>query len=497
MKTTDAPMEEYFAGLTDVEQALLAEFWVDFRAHCLISKSEQTKLREDFARAIVYLHSSGIPLSQVLDRLEPRHLGGFYARPSAVWFPLDDAAKIYPISMEHGRMTLFRMSVYLKQPIVPELLQMALNFTVKRFPSFATTLKKGIFWHYLDASKRRYSVEQEQDVPCQPLKVSHSRSQSFRVLHYGNRISVEFFHTLTDGTGGMTFLKVLTAEYLRLTGIEVKPDETLWDVGEIPEPEEFENAFTKVPLERSGSGFVDKTALQMNGQLSHTKPCRVLHFKMDADRLRAAAKAYDATITVYLLALEFLSAKAAIDDLQGDVSIQVPVNMRKFYPSKTVRNFSMYCGVRIPIQQIRDMPALVKEISGQLQEKASAQSMTQMLTATVRLVGSLRYIPLFIKRPVAKMVYGFLGDKIFTTTLSNLGAVALPKAMADQIESMDFVLGNAITNRLNSTLITVNDTATLSITKITKDPTFEERLYQLLEADGITVSVEGSSLYEN
>ena len=87
------------------------------------------------------------------------------------WFPLDSAAKIYPLSMTHGRMAVFRLSAYLKEEVIPELLQMALTFTIKRFPSFATTIKKGFFWHYLDTSKRRYSLEAETSVPCRPLKL--------------------------------------------------------------------------------------------------------------------------------------------------------------------------------------------------------------------------------------------------------------------------------------------------------------------------------------
>ena len=136
--------------------------------------------------------------------------------------------------MARGRMSVFRLSVYLKRPVVPVLLQMALSFTVRRFPSFATTLKKG-FWHYLDTAKRRFSVEQGKRRSLSAIKgFPSSGSQSFRVLYWENRISVEFFHVLTDGTGGMTFLKVLVAEYLRLTGVEVVPGDALWDINAVP-----------------------------------------------------------------------------------------------------------------------------------------------------------------------------------------------------------------------------------------------------------------------
>ena len=95
--------------------------------------------------------------------------------------------------MAHDRMAIFRLSVYLKKEVVPEILQMALNFTIKRFPTFATTLKKGFFWHYLDTTKKRFSVEEENDVPSQPIKVSSSGSQSFRVKYYKIELVLNFF----------------------------------------------------------------------------------------------------------------------------------------------------------------------------------------------------------------------------------------------------------------------------------------------------------------
>ncbi len=496
-KSTDNVFYEYKSGLTPEKADMLKSFFDEFDAHCLLAKDEKKRLKEDFEKAIVFYSDSGVPFDKALELLDIKYLGGFYSRPPALWFALDDAAKIYPLSMERGRMAVFRLSVYLKANVVPELLQMALNFTIKRFPSFATTLKKGFFWHYLDTAKRRFSAEPESDIPCQPLKVYHSGSQSFRVLYYNNRISIEFFHVLTDGTGGMTFLKVLTAEYLRLTGVDILPDECIWDINAQPAAQEFENAFANVPLSDNASGFVDKASVQMNGKLAVNKPCRIVHIKMDAAKLKNAAEKHNTTVTVYLLALMFIAQKAATDDLYGDTSIQVPVNMRKFYPSKTVRNFSMYCGIRLPLEKIDDVESIIGEIDEQLHNKASQESMNEMLTATEKMVDLMKYVPLAVKQPAAKIVYGFLGDKIFSNTLSNLGVVKMPKCISEHIESMDFVLGTAITNRASCAAVTVNNTATFSVTKMTADPTFEEKMYELLTSDGIDAVVEGSCLYED
>src|SRR5690606_26561340 len=106
-------------------------------------------MMQDFANALKYYATSGLSADEALKRLDPTNLGGFYSRPSNTWYPLDNAAKIYPFSMRHDYMSVFRLSAYLKEDVVPEILQMALTFTIKRFPSFATTVKKGFFWHYL------------------------------------------------------------------------------------------------------------------------------------------------------------------------------------------------------------------------------------------------------------------------------------------------------------------------------------------------------------
>ena len=495
-KKTKKLFELYKNTLSQDDVLKLHEFFKQFNMHCLIAKSEKHKMVEDFENAILYLTSSGVSLEKTLERIDSKYLGGFYAKPATLWFALDDAAKIYPTSLDHGKMSLFRLSVYLKKNVIPELLQIALTFTIKRFPSFATTIKKGVFWHYLDTVKRRFSIEKENDAPVRPILVSQSGSQSFRVLYYNNRISVEFFHVLTDGTGGTAFIKCLVAEYLRLTGINAVNDGSLLSLSDNPKASEIANEFANVTRSKNNSGLINKRAVQMNGKLTKS-PCRFLHFKMNTQKLKEVAKLHNANVTTYVLALMFIAGKYATEQFDGDMSIQVPVNMRKYYPSETLRNFSMYCGIRIPLNKDLVFDELILDISNQLNEKASKEMMSEMLTSTEKLINSIRFIPLIIKTPIAKLMHGVLGDLAFSNTLSNLGVIEMPKEYLNEIESMDFVLGTAVVNRAGCGLITCNGVTTLSITKRTIDPSFEEKLYELLTKHGIDVEVEGSDIYEN
>lgn len=487
----------YAGTLNDWERELLSRFFLRLDQHLTLPKSESLLMKEDFGRAIIYYTENGVPLEEALERIDVSNLGGYYARPALLWYPLDDAAKIYPLSMKRNEMMVFRLSAYMKKDVVPELLQLALTFTIKRFPSLATTIKKGFFWHYIDSTKRRFNIEEETGVPLQAMNVSAVGAQSFKVKYFKNRISVEFFHILTDGTGGMIFLKTLVAEYLRLTGVEIPYTEGILDINDVPTEGETANDFPKAETNDASKGLMDKRATPMSGRISAVKPCQLLHFEFDSEQLRQVAKSKGGTVTAYILSLMFVAGRAATDEANGRIQIQVPINMRQYYDSKTLRNFSMYCNIKLPINEIVSVDDIIPEVSGQLKEKGSKETMSKMINASVRLVRMLRFVPLFIKRPVAILVYGFLGDKVFSNTLSNLGVVKLPPEMAPHVEKMDFLLGSSATNRAACAMVTVNNTATLCVTKLTSDPSFENKLYELFLNDGLTPSVRGSELYGN
>ncbi len=496
MKKAIDKFERIIETLNQSEQQAIETFFHAVSRKIILVPSHKNRIIDDFKRAIIYYLKNGIKLDEALRRLDSVHLGGFYAHPPTRWFALDYAAKIYPLSLAHGQMSLFRLSVYLKEDVVGEILQMALTFTIKRFPQFATTLKKGFFWHYLDSTKGHYGVEEESTRPFVPIRVSLTGSKTFKVLYYKNRISVEIFHALTDGSGGMVFLKTLVREYFRLLGIESSYDETTFDINVAPDSGEDTNEFENAPKVQA-SGFINKKSLQMSGKLTRIKPCQVLHFKLDSQKLIQVAKANHTTVTGYIITQMLIANKYAIEANSGDVTVQVPVNMRKFFPSKTIRNFSMYFGLRLPLNHITTTEEIINEVNEQLKERSSMSKMTEMMYSTRQMVRKLKFIPLFIKTPIAKRVYGIIGERSYTNTLSNLGVVHFPSELEPYIESLDFILGTSVLNRANCTLVSFNNTTTLSISKITLDSAFEERLLSLLEADEIPLSIEGSDVYEN
>ncbi len=483
-----------------VEAGLWKEWFPDIEQHIILPAREKKRILADYDAAIRVYLAQGLEPDVIRERLKTDRLGGFYAHPAVRWYPLDPGEKLYPLGMKQGEMPMFRLSVYLKKQVVPELLQMALNFTIKRFPSFATTVKSGVFWHYLDSTKRRFSIEPEKGIPCSPIHVSSSGSQVFRLVYRQNRISIEFFHVVTDGTGGMIFLKSLAAEYLRLAeGVEIPAEADaydVWNVEDTPDAQETANEFLHIQMYKGGSGFTEKPGLQLSGVLSKTRPCRVLHFEMPSAQLVEKAHAAGASVTAYILGMMFLSHKYATEEPEGMIQIQVPVNMRKYHPSRTTRNFSMYCFIGLNLSEITTLPEILSKIAEQLREKSAQEPMDKMMSTSVKMVNGLKPIPRFIKKPVAERLYGFLGDRLISNTLSNLGVVRMPAQEAAEIEGFDFLLGPSSINKAACAMVSFGDTAVFTITKTTVDPSFEKRMEKLLTDEGLSVTIKGSPVYE-
>ena len=162
------------------------------------------------------------------------------------WVRLDNAAKIYPAARRKNWSNLFRQSVTLTENVDVRVLQDALDVTVKRFPSIAARLRKGAFWYYLQQVEAAPQIREEYSYPLVFMSNEEMRRCAFRVIAYENRIAVEFFHSLTDGTGALVFLKSLTAEYLEQKyQISIPCENGILDRREMPKEEELEDSFLK------------------------------------------------------------------------------------------------------------------------------------------------------------------------------------------------------------------------------------------------------------
>ena len=127
------------------------------------------------------------------------------------WYKLDNAAKIFPPTTDQYDSKTFRFSVSLSEDVEEKYLLEALTETLKDYPIFHSTLRKGFFWYYLEESEAKPRVKKEERIPCENMY-----GLLYRVTYYKKRINLEVSHALTDATGAVEFLKFLTANYLKI-----------------------------------------------------------------------------------------------------------------------------------------------------------------------------------------------------------------------------------------------------------------------------------------
>ena len=473
----------------------------DFKKHLSEIMAEVRLPRRDFRlleadvrKGVKYLmFNTSLTLEEAFQRIGYDIFGSFYRPPDPVeWYPLDSAAKVYPLSMTTARMSMYRISANMDREVVPELLQLALHAVIKRFPTFATIVKRGIFWHYLDARRKRFVIEKEEKIPCTPIKLDTVRDQVFRLVYFKNRVSLEVFHCVSDGYGGMMLLKTLLAEYMRMLGEPGLCKEGILNIADAPYPEELIDAFPMVDAAEEVTAYGSGRAIQIRGKHAIIQPAQIIHFQMPSADLVQTAKNLGASVTCYLLSAMFLAAKAACKKSSGVFRIQVPVNMRQYYPIPTLRNFSMYATISIPYDEVVDMEVLIPKVDRLLKEKVTKKPLDGMVANTLNLVCNplLKRAPLFLKGFLISQITNNLSRKSFTAVLSNLGNDS--GSFGSFMKSFEAIPGPSISNQVGCGIMSYSDTAVFSITKPTHDHSFEAALYKVLTSSGLTVTVSGN-----
>lgn len=417
------------------------------------------------------------------------------------WVRLDNAAKIYPAARRKKWSNIYRQSVTLNDEVDTDVLKSALDVMVKRFPSIAARLRKGMFWYYLQQIEETPAIREEYSYPLTYMSKAEMRRCAFRVIVFRNRIAVELFHSLTDGTGALIFLKNLVAEYLEQRyGITVPFEDGIIDRNALPAEEELEDCFPKnagsVPASRK-----DTNAWHMYGKPEQDGFLNLTCFRMPVKAVLETAHRYNATLTVFMSAvmmqalLNLQKEKNPDTKRQKRIKLMIPVNLRRLFPSNTLRNFSMYT---IPELDPRLGEYTFEEICKVIQHKMgmeiTAKHMGRVIATNVNDERNLlvRLIPLPIKNMVMKMIFDSVGEKKACLSLSNLGQVKVPEAMAKYIKRFDFIVGVQATAPYNCGMLSYGDTIYINFIRNIQDAELEKHFYCVLQKLGLPVMVESN-----
>ncbi len=418
------------------------------------------------------------------------------------WMSLDNAAKIFPAAKTRRWLNVFRLSATMKEKVDVDVLQSALDVTVRRFPSIAVSVRTGFFWYYLEQIPKAPKIIDEMPYPLSRMPFDDIRRCAFRVISYENRIAVEFFHALTDGNGAFIFLKTLVAEYIyQKYGAKIPAEKGILDRLEEPDEDELEDSFFKYAGPKEASRK-DVDAYRVSGTKCKDGFRTNTTFIMDADAVVAEAKKRGVTVTAFMVSALILAVseiqKKKVPDTKKHMALKVhvPVNLRKLFPSKTLRNFALYATPGIdPALGEYEFDEVCKIIQHQMKLQITEKNMSALIAANIssEKVFLIRAVPLFLKNIVMKSIFNAVGERKSCLTFSNLGVAQAPDEFGEFVDRLDFVLGVQSSAPYNTSAITYKGKMNLNIIRNISEPLLEPELYRILRDLGIKVIAESNT----
>lgn len=417
------------------------------------------------------------------------------------WMPLDNAAKIYPAARRQNWSNIFRVSATMTEAVDTEMLRAALDVTVRRFPSMAVRLRRGLFWYYLEQIDHIPMIREEQSYPLTKMSRAETRKCAFRVLVYNQRIALETFHSLTDGNGALVFLKSLIAEYLQQRyGIRIPAENGVLGRLEEPSEDELEDSFQK----HAGTVCASRrenTAWHPKGTPLDTDFLHLTCFTLQSNEVLKKAHEYKVSLTAFIAA----TLMQALQNLQREqvssqrrrkpIKVLIPVNLRRLFPSKSLRNFVLYTTPEI-LPQLGEysFEEICRQIHHHMGLEVNAKKMSMKIATNInseRLL-AIRLVPLFVKNLIMRAVFDAVGERKSCLTLSNLGATRLPKEMDPYVSHFDFILGIQATAPNNCGVISYGDTLRINFIRNIRESDLEYHFHCVLRDMGLVAQVESN-----
>ena len=418
-------------------------------------------------------------------------------KKNADWYRLDNAGVLYSALKKEKYAPVYRFSAVMKEPVDSEKLQKAVDRTMPRFPGFRVRIRKGAFWCYFEPNEKPGPfVKPDIANPCQPIREKQDNDWLIRFYYYENRTSFEAFHAISDGAGALTFFRTILAEYLRQMGVEIPPDPSILNVDEPPKPEELEDAYGRCAGKRVLRGKLEATAYP---NVSAAEPFYTLNVTMglmSVAEVKARAKAHGASLTEYLTAVLLLSLleKQAAEHPHHlrPVALAIPINLRSWFPSETLRNFILTVRPCIdPSLGEYSLEEIIRYVHSYMNLHLSRQEMRAVLTGNVKFTRNrlLQIIPMFLKQPVMAFSYQQLGVRPYTATYTNPGPFRVPGAMEPYIERMEVILGQATRPSPHCASISYGDTLEVTFAGTGVSSETERLFFTHLVQAGIHVKV--------
>lgn len=339
------------------------------------------------------------------------------------WRRLDNSAKIFPISAGKKYSTVFRLSAVLTENIEKAILEKAVEKALKTFIYFKVKMKEGFFWYYFEENDKKIKVEEEQEYPCKYIDPKTNNNYLFKVTYFKNKINIDIFHALTDGNSGQSFFKEILYSYL-----EIKYKDVFKEERRRPRKSEYdtEDSYLKNYDKKLKSNASQRKAYIIKGQRINLGAIAAIHEIIDLEELKNICKTKDVTITQYLTAVLIYSIykeKYKHDNSKKPIKVCIPVDLKKYFQSKTISNFFTYITLEADIDKdnLKEFDNILAFVKNDFERRLDENEIRRTMSGNVKLGINIltKMVPLRIKKILVRLSYIQI-RKYTTITFSNI-----------------------------------------------------------------------------
>lgn len=409
---------------------------------------------------------------------------------SKKWYKLDNIAKFYSFT-NNNVPAIFRYSVTLTEEIEKDILKEAIEKTMQEFPSFNCSLKRGVFWYYLEQSDKQIIVEEENRPICD--KMYHDGDDLLiRVNYYKNRINLEVSHILSDGRGSLILFKSLIYQYLKIKYKikDLKPDDISSSY------EKTENSFDKYYTGPKTRRVSKRKIYYDRGRKK--KGTTYMEYHISTKKVQELAKKYHVTITTLLIAVLIQAYQKRMHEIDKKkaIKIDVPVDLRSYFPSFTSRNFFGLITVIYDNNQSDDFEAILKSVDNQLKEETTKDQlkirMNQMIAVEKNV--AVRIVPIIVKDFALRIADNVINSST-TSSVSNIGKITVDKKIESYIRNFNVL---TTTKYLQLTICSYQDDLSIGISSRYTNNDVIKNFCRFFSENGIegTININEESNYE-
>jgi len=175
------------------------------------------------------------------------------------------------------------------------------------------------------------------------------------------------------------------------------------------------------------------------------------------------------------------------------IRLEIPVDMRRYYPSETMRNFSLFLSPEIDFGLGEySFDEVLKIVHHSVQLLKNSKQLGRQISRNVgsELNPFIRYMPLFIKDMILSSVYSRLGESLHSGVISNLGQVELSPQLVPHIESLQLLLSPNHVMKKSCGVLSMDDRLFITFARVIEERRLERLFFTHLADRGIPVSLK-------